>query len=84
MSIRRMRWPAPPADYGGRGQGSALLPGIGLDVSPVKPLQRYQQASSLLTILLYAFSVPILALILDLYRPGGCLFRPVAESNLAV
>lgn len=45
-------------------QSSALLPGVGLDVSPVKPLQRYQQASSLLTILLYAFSVPILALIL--------------------
>jgi putative ABC transport system permease protein len=45
-------------------QSSALLPGVSLDISPVKPLQRYQQASSLLTILLYAFSVPILALIL--------------------
>jgi putative ABC transport system permease protein len=43
---------------------SALLPGTSLDVSPADALQRYQQGVSLLTVLLYAFSVPILALIL--------------------
>lgn len=43
---------------------SALLPGTSLDVSPADALQRYQRGVSLLTVLLYAFSVPILALIL--------------------
>lgn len=45
-------------------QASSLLPDIGLDVSPVSALQRYQRESGLLTVLLYAFSVPILILIL--------------------
>jgi putative ABC transport system permease protein len=43
---------------------SALLPGASLDVSPADALSRYQRGAALLTILLYAFSVPILALIL--------------------
>jgi putative ABC transport system permease protein len=43
---------------------SALLPGTSLDVSPADALYRYQRGAALLTILLYAFSVPILALIL--------------------
>lgn len=45
-------------------RANALLPNIGLDISPVEALRRYQRAASLLTILLYAFSVPILILIL--------------------
>ncbi|HXV99517.1 MAG TPA: FtsX-like permease family protein, partial [Anaerolineae bacterium] len=45
-------------------RANALLPNIGLDISPVDALRRYQRAASLLTILLYAFSVPILILIL--------------------
>ena len=45
-------------------QAAAYLPGLKLAVSPIEALQRYQKASTLLTILLYAFSVPILALIL--------------------
>ena len=45
-------------------QTSALLPGTSLDLSPADALQRYRQASTILTVLLYAFSIPILALIL--------------------
>lgn len=41
-----------------------LLPGMRLPVSPVGPLQEYQRRSGLLTLLLYAFSVPILGLVL--------------------
>ncbi len=43
---------------------SSLLPNTSLDVSPVDALQKYQRAAALLTILLYAFSVPIIGLIL--------------------
>ncbi len=43
---------------------SALLPGMGLDLSPQQALQNYYHASSLLTLLLYIFSIPILVLIL--------------------
>jgi len=45
-------------------RAAALLPDIRLDISPTEALQRYWYASRLLTILLYAFSVPILGLIL--------------------
>lgn len=45
-------------------QTSALLPKISLHISPIDALRRYQHAATLLTILLYAFSVPILFLIL--------------------
>ena len=41
-----------------------LLPDTRLDVSPVTALQRYWRSSRLLTILLYAFSVPITGLLL--------------------
>jgi putative ABC transport system permease protein len=43
---------------------SALLPNTALAISPVVPLQQYQKNSRLLTILLYAFSVPIIGLLL--------------------
>ena len=43
---------------------NALLPRIGLDISPIDALYNYQRAASLLTVLLYAFSVPILILVL--------------------
>ncbi len=45
-------------------QAAAYLPNTTLDMSPGEALQKYQQASSLLTILLYAFSAPIIGLIL--------------------
>ena len=45
-------------------RAAGLLPDTRLDVSPVDALQRYRQAARLLTILLYAFSVPILGLVL--------------------
>ena len=47
-----------------RQQAAALLPETRLDVSPVDALQTYRRAAHLLTILLYAFSVPISGLIL--------------------
>ena len=43
---------------------SALLPNTALAISPVTPLQAYQKSARLLTVLLYAFSVPILGLLL--------------------
>ena len=45
-------------------RAAALLPEIRLDMSPVDALQKYRRAAGLLTILLYAFSVPIIGLIL--------------------
>lgn len=43
---------------------SALLPNMRLDVSPVDALRQYWRSSRVLTVLLYAFSVPIIGLIL--------------------
>jgi len=40
------------------------LPRIKLRISPVNPLTNYQRSASLLTVLLYAFSVPIVGLII--------------------
>jgi len=45
-------------------RASALLPNTSLDVSPVDALQEYRRAANLLTILLCAFSAPIIGLTL--------------------
>ena len=45
-------------------QTAALLPNVALAISPQAPLAAYQKSSRLLTILLYAFSVPIIGLLL--------------------
>ncbi len=45
-------------------RAAALLPGTRLDISPVPALQDYRRAASLLTVLLYAFSVPVIGLLL--------------------
>jgi len=45
-------------------RAAGLLPNTRLDVSPVDGLRHYWYASRLLTVLLYAFSVPIIGLIL--------------------
>jgi putative ABC transport system permease protein len=45
-------------------RASALLPDTRLDISPVDALRQYWRSSRLLTVLLYAFSVPIVGLIL--------------------
>jgi len=45
-------------------QASALVPDTSLDVSPTEALREYRSAANLLTVLLFAFSAPILALIL--------------------
>jgi putative ABC transport system permease protein len=43
-------------------RATAVLPGVRLDQSPAEVLKRYQQTSSLLTVQLFAFSIPILIL----------------------
>ena len=43
---------------------SASLHGIKLRISPVEALSKYQRSANLLTVLLYAFSVPIIGLII--------------------
>jgi putative ABC transport system permease protein len=43
-------------------RANAVLPGVRLDQSPAEALKRYQQTSSLLTVQLFAFSIPILVL----------------------
>ena len=43
---------------------AAELPSIRLRISPVEALSTYQRSANLLTVLLYAFSVPIIGLIL--------------------
>jgi putative ABC transport system permease protein len=43
-------------------RATGVLPGIRLDQSPAEALKRYQQTSSLLTVQLFAFSIPILGL----------------------
>jgi putative ABC transport system permease protein len=45
-------------------QLSALLPDTTLDVSPARALQQYRSSSNFLTVMLYAFSIPILLLLL--------------------
>ncbi|MBN1812274.1 MAG: FtsX-like permease family protein [Anaerolineae bacterium] len=47
-----------------RQRTSAILPGAGLDVSPEDDLQAYRRSTTVLTFLLYAFSVPIVGLLL--------------------
>lgn len=47
-----------------RQRASSLLPQTRLDVSPVSALHQYRRAAGLLTLLLYAFSIPIAVLIL--------------------
>lgn len=49
---------------GVRQRASQLLPGIGLDASPVEALMTYRVKTTWLSILLYAFSIPIVGLVL--------------------
>jgi putative ABC transport system permease protein len=47
-----------------RQRAVSLLPKTRLDVSPEESLQKYRRAAAVLTIFLYAFSIPIIGLIL--------------------
>ena len=47
-----------------KSRAATLLPNVGLDVSPAAVLNQYSHSVKQLTILLYAFSIPILGLIL--------------------
>ncbi len=45
-------------------RAASLMPNTQLSVSPLDALRRYQRASGLLTLFLYAFSIPIIGLLL--------------------
>jgi len=47
-----------------RAKLDGLLPNATLDVSPEEPLQAYRQATASLTLLLYAFGIPVVGLVL--------------------
>ncbi len=47
-----------------RQQAVGLLPNLELSISPLEALERYQQSTSWLSVMLYAFSVPILGMVL--------------------
>lgn len=61
-----------------------LLPGIKLTASPVEALKRYQESAPSLTFLLYAFSVPILALILAFIGLVAGLFIGEQRGEMAI
>jgi len=65
-------------------RGSSLLPNVRLDISPVDALQRYWRSSRLLTVLLYAFSVPIIGLILAFIGLVGGLAVSRRRREIAV
>jgi putative ABC transport system permease protein len=63
---------------------SALLPGTTLGLSPVAPLQQYLRSSQLLTLLLYAFSVPIVGLLLGFVGLAVSLSVGARRNEIAV
>ena len=65
-------------------RAAALLPETRLDVSPVDALRRYWWSSRLLTVLLYAFSVPIVGLVLVFIGLVGRLSVSRQRNEIAV
>ncbi len=65
-------------------RASALLPGASLGLSPVSPLQQYLRSSRLLTFLLYAFSVPIVGLLLGFVVLAVSLSVGTRRNEIAV
>ncbi len=63
---------------------AALLPNTHLILSPLEALQRYQKNAPFLTYLLYAFSVPILGLILAFISLVAELFVGQQRSEMAI
>ncbi len=65
-------------------RAATLLPRTQLVASPLEALQRYRESTPLLTYLLYAFSVPILGLILAFVSLVAELFVGQQRSEIAV
>lgn len=65
-------------------RAAALLPKTQLIASPLEALQRYQKNTPALTYLLYAFSVPILGLILAFVSLVAELFVGQQRSEIAI
>ncbi len=65
-------------------QATQLLPGITLEVSPAKALLKYETAARLLSILLLAFSVPILGLVLAFVALVATLTVGQQRNEIAV
>lgn len=63
---------------------ATLLPGTKLILSPLPALQRYQKSTPALTYLLYAFSVPILGLILAFISLVAELFVGQQRGEMAI
>ena len=62
----------------------SLLPGTRLAISPRETLQDYQRAAEVLTLLLYAFSLPIIGLLLAFIGMTGNLATEGRRNEIAV
>lgn len=67
-----------------QGQTNALLPKTAMIASPLKALERYQKNAPTLTYLLFAFSVPILSLILAFIGLVAGLFVGQQRGEMAI
>jgi putative ABC transport system permease protein len=65
-------------------RAETLLPGIKLESSPLAQLQEYQANAPALTMLLYAFSIPILGLILAFVGLVAGLFVNQRRNEIAI
>lgn len=65
-------------------QIGTFQPGIKLELSPVKELQSYQEAAPILTLLLYAFSIPIIGLTLAFIGLVTGMFVAQHQNEIAV
>jgi putative ABC transport system permease protein len=65
-------------------RASGLLPGISLDTSPVQALRTYQLKTAWLSILLYAFSIPIIGLVLAFVGMAAGLSVERQRNEIAV
>jgi putative ABC transport system permease protein len=62
----------------------SLLPKTTLDISPVKALERYQEAANLLSLLMMTFSVPVIGLVLTFIGLVVALSVERQRSQVAV
>ncbi|HKZ71317.1 MAG TPA: ABC transporter permease, partial [Anaerolineales bacterium] len=65
-------------------RAESLLPGIKLETSPLAELKAYQAEAPALTLLLYAFSIPILGLILAFVGLVAGLFVSQRRNEIAI
>jgi putative ABC transport system permease protein len=65
-------------------RADSLLPAISLDISPVEALRTYELKTAWLSILLYAFSIPIMALVLAFVGMSAGLSVEHQRGEIAV